>query len=662
MSSLEHKELPPEILLQQGIAALRRRDREHAAVLFKQVLQQNPHDAHAWVWLSETVTSDSERRYCLEKALTHQPNYPQATKGLTLLPAGPAVPPAWVATLAMPAATDPALPDISLSTSVLDTSPDVVQPVGAAPTTLTPAAVGTPDLPVAPNQPAEHAARPTWWLTRTEALAVSIVVVLALLVSLGVGWTLFGYLTRSQPRSEPAAVVAPIAASTSPAATAVSPQVGVDESLVLPQPGVMEPELLAYGDDHAAAIADYTDQLTANPHDARLYFLRGRAYFEQKEYLKSRADMQQALALAPDNPVYYLHLGRTYTFMDDYEQGIRHFTKALQLAPDYADAYLKRGVALKALGNTAAAVVDYERVIQLAPEYPISYNNLGNILRDTGRYSDAITTYNQALQRDPTEGLFYYNRAAAYQMAHDYQAALDDYNQALTLGLGTNCDCQPNAYTSRGWTRKQFGDFVGAEADYTEALRIDPQFAAALLNRASVRIDLRNYDGALADYNELLRLYPNNLASLVGRGIVYHEMGDIERAIAEYEQVLRLNPMYSDAYLQRGVARSDLGDLPGAYADYSRAIQLNPRDYTAYTNRGSTSYKLGDLDAARADYEQAIASNPRYAYAYFGRGIIRQETGDGAGAQADFDQAAALATEQGNTALVEMVRTHAAEQ
>lgn len=57
-----------------------------------------------------------------------------------------------------------------------------------------------------------------------------------------------------------------------------------------------------------------------------------------------------------------------------------------------------------------------------------------------------------------------------------------------------------------------------AIADYTEAIRLNPEFAAAFHNRGETWLNKGEFDKALADLTEAIRLNPNNERSFNNRG------------------------------------------------------------------------------------------------------------------------------------------------
>lgn len=87
-------------LVREGVAAIRRGDLAAGRERLTRVVEADPFDAQAWLWLSAAVESDDERIICLENVLTVDPRHEAARRGLRRLgveppppPPGPAAPP-----------------------------------------------------------------------------------------------------------------------------------------------------------------------------------------------------------------------------------------------------------------------------------------------------------------------------------------------------------------------------------------------------------------------------------------------------------------------------------------------------------------------------------------------------------------------------------------
>jgi len=87
-----------------------------------------------------------------------------------------------------------------------------------------------------------------------------------------------------------------------------------------------------------------------------------------------------------------------------------------------------------------------------------------------------------------------------------------------------------------------------------------------------------NNDRAIADLSEAIRLEPNFVSAYIDRGNAYRATGDNDHAIADFSEAIRLDPKSADAYYNRGLAHLYGGDLAKALADVSEASELDPQD------------------------------------------------------------------------------------
>jgi tetratricopeptide (TPR) repeat protein len=186
-------------------------------------------------------------------------------------------------------------------------------------------------------------------------------------------------------------------------------------------------------------------------------------------------------------------------------------------------------------------------------------------------------------------------------------------------------------------------DFEGAIEDFNRAINLNPDYANAYNNRATVRIELGDDPGAIEDYTEAILLKPNCAIFHNNLAIVYYNSGDYRGARAENTRAIQLNPDYAQAYNDRGFARLQMGDIPGALKDFTQAIELNPDDALAWNNRGDVYFlKLEDLQTALEDYTQAARLNPNNEKTFYNMGVIRSRLGEKEKALEDYTQAIKL--------------------
>ena len=72
-------------LLQEGIQAAKSGQVDKAHQILKQVIEQEPRNETAWLWLSGVVETDGQRVICLENVLAINPHHEAARRGLQAL-------------------------------------------------------------------------------------------------------------------------------------------------------------------------------------------------------------------------------------------------------------------------------------------------------------------------------------------------------------------------------------------------------------------------------------------------------------------------------------------------------------------------------------------------------------------------------------------------
>jgi TolB-like protein/Flp pilus assembly protein TadD len=150
-------------------------------------------------------------------------------------------------------------------------------------------------------------------------------------------------------------------------------------------------------------------------------------------------------------------------------------------------------------------------------------------------------------------------------------------------------------------SRHESGDIPGAISAYTEAIKLDPNYALAFAGRAF----------ALADYT----------AEEV-TGVAIRQ--GIEKAEADARQAVALAPELAEAHLALAFV-SELGPLDFAQAgeEYKRALALAPGKSEVLRESGRFSALMAHFDAAIAALQRAVALDPigRSSHLALGRAL-----------------------------------------
>ena len=146
------------------------------------------------------------------------------------------------------------------------------------------------------------------------------------------------------------------------------------------------------------------------------------------------------------------------------------------------------------------------------------------------------------------------------------------------------------------------------------------------------------YDRAIADFSEAIRVQPDDAAAFFLRGVSCYAKGDYDCAIADQSEAIRFIPGFTRAYSNRALARLKAGNTEEAKLDADKAVALAsalpggiPRDIalnSAKATRGLILLVLGDAKAALDDFNEALRLHPENMEALWGRGQAHELLGD----------------------------------
>lgn len=129
--------------------------------------------------------------------------------------------------------------------------------------------------------------------------------------------------------------------------------------------------------------------------------------------------------------------------------------------------------------------------------------------------------------------------------------------------VGTDC-------FSEDWERRIAGCSVIIEnGQAAPALR-----SQAYAMRALAQSLKGQYEAAIQDYNEAIRLIPDFAVALNNRAWAYFKWGRGAQGLADVERSLQLNPLSEHSWDTRAHIRQVIGNFAGAFTDYERSVDI----------------------------------------------------------------------------------------
>ncbi|UCH77719.1 MAG: tetratricopeptide repeat protein [Candidatus Coatesbacteria bacterium] len=208
---------------------------------------------------------------------------------------------------------------------------------------------------------------------------------------------------------------------------------------------------------------------------------------------------------------------------------ISFFLNATQQDPNFAEAHLMLAEAYRKEKNFSEAKPAYERARELADYYPAAPVGLAALARkeDPENVDAAAYLYNEALALDPSYAPVFDGQGGMYFASGDYEAAREAYEKFVAVWPSNK-----DGYYALGNTLWLLGKdspewkalLREAIENYDQSLAIDPDFAAAHYNLASVYKIFEDVDNAIFHYRRYIELEPDS-----------PKRAEIEETLADWE-------------------------------------------------------------------------------------------------------------------------------
>ena len=243
----------------------------------------------------------------------------------------------------------------------------------------------------------------------------------------------------------------------------------------------------------------------------------------------------------------------------------------------------------------------------------------------------------------PEDSVAQFNRSYIYWVGqkcminNDYRPAIDVLNVLLR-----HDEKDFDAYFLRGIAKYNLDDLLGADADFTNAVSLNPVFTGAFYYRAITRTRLGNYDDALNDFKQAIELRPDLPDPYYSRGVTRLLNQQFKLAIEDFDKYIRYEKRHVAAYINRGTCYLYLKDTTKAYENFNLAIRTNREDPDAYNRRGSLYMEEERYEEARGDFDKAIGCDSTYLPGYFNRALVNNYLHRPMESLADFDKVIAL--------------------
>ena len=220
-------------------------------------------------------------------------------------------------------------------------------------------------------------------------------------------------------------------------------------------------------------------------------------------------------------------------------------------------------------------------------------------------FQPARMTYQEALANAPDDFFLHQKFAELLEMAGDLTGALLEWQRVREL-----LPHHPIVQFQLGRLLARLGKDNEAQASFTRAVSIRPDFVEALDELGQVLAKQRKFDEGIARYRQALRLQPDNAAIHfhLADALAAHDRRP--EALVCLREAIRLRPSFWEARYLLGVELAVQGKIQEAQDQFAEVVRLRPDYALGHLNLGVALVNQGRIDDAQAQFLETLRLDP----------------------------------------------------
>jgi tetratricopeptide (TPR) repeat protein len=186
------------------------------------------------------------------------------------------------------------------------------------------------------------------------------------------------------------------------------------------------------------------------------------------------------------------------------------------------------------------------------------------------------------------------------------------------------------------------GDLTAALQTYSQALKLQGDFAAAAINRGNIYVKLGDAGAALSAYDTANVSGADLAVSLYNQTLAHYLANDLDAALESASMAVDLAPGAPWSTNLHGYVSYLRGDYQSAQDDFAAASQSAPEMSTLAFNRAWALIALTDYDQALTVFDELLKLDPDNPSIYLQQGRAYQANGNAEKAEDAFGRAIQL--------------------
>jgi tetratricopeptide (TPR) repeat protein len=178
------------------------------------------------------------------------------------------------------------------------------------------------------------------------------------------------------------------------------------------------------------------------------------------------------------------------------------------------------------------------------------------------------------------------------------------------LKRGGDLRTRSSALLGRAQAYWALNRLVEAEKDYSETIKLAPNFMALYRDRGQIRFGLGNMAGAMEDFSVAIEKDPFDADNHANRGYLKLLQDDVEGAREDIRKGLFWKSDHPRSHYMMGLLHYSTGRYGDAITAIGRARTLGFKGHEGFITKARSHYYLGAFDAAETEATDGLASFP----------------------------------------------------
>jgi tetratricopeptide (TPR) repeat protein len=196
---------------------------------------------------------------------------------------------------------------------------------------------------------------------------------------------------------------------------------------------------------------------------------------------------QETSPTPEDDPVELFNAGQDEHTKNNLTKAVELYEKALKILPEFAEAEFQKGNAYLSLGKRGNAEAAFRRAVELRPEWSLALAALGTILERRGEFAEAEKLLTKAISIDDSSFPAYSGLVELRLKTGAPPEVLRQLLEKMKV-FSSKASVTPAVFASQASLENALGDRTGAKKSIARALEIEPNYKAALYERADIAL------------------------------------------------------------------------------------------------------------------------------------------------------------------------------